>query len=161
MHNNLIKDIEKIIEDIAQYYGCYLVGIVFVPARRDSGVILRAYVDAEGGVNISQLSDISKELSMILDVKDLIKFKYTLEVSSPGVNRVILKFNDYEKYKGKRVKISLKNKIDGRLNLIGEIVDVENNEPDENSCIKIFDEIENKTKVLPFFQIKKGNLLVI
>ncbi len=161
MHDNLIKDIEKIIEDIAQYYGCYLVGIVFVPARRDSGVILRVYVDAEGGVNISQLSDISKELSMILDVKDLIKFKYTLEVSSPGINRVILKFNDYKKYKGKRVKISLKNKIDGRLNLIGEIVDVENNEPDKNPCIKIFDEIENKTQIVPFFQIKKGNLLVV
>ena len=162
MHDNLIKDIEDIIGDIAQYYGCYLVGIMFAPARRrDSGVILRAYVDAEGGVNISQLSDISKELGMILDVKDLIKFKYTLEVSSPGVNRVLLKFNDYEKYKGKRVKISLKNKINGRLNLIGEIVDLERSESDEGPCVKILDEIENKIRVINFFQIKKGNLLVV
>lgn len=161
MHDNLIKDIEKVVEDIAQYYGCYLVGIVFVPGRGDSGVILRVYVDAEGGINIAQISDISKELSMILDVKDLIKFKYTLEVSSPGIERIILKFNDYEKYKGKRVKISLRKKIDGRLNLIGEIVGVENSGSDENPGVKIFDEIENKTQLIPFFQIKKGNLLVV
>ncbi|MDA8272704.1 MAG: ribosome maturation factor RimP [Deltaproteobacteria bacterium] len=161
MHDNLIKDIEKLIEDIVIYYGCYLVGVVFVPARRDSGVILRVYVDAEGGVNISQLSDISKELSMILDVKDLIKFKYTLEVSSPGINRIIVKFSDYEKYKGKKVKISLRKKIDGRVNLIGKIIDVENSEPDKNPSIKIFDEIENKTQIVPFIQIKKGNLLIV
>jgi Uncharacterized protein conserved in bacteria len=98
---------------------------------------------------------------MILDIKDLIKFKYTLEVSSPGINRIIIKFSDYEKYKGKRVKISLRKKIDGRVNLIGKIIDVENSEPYANPSIKIFDEIENKTQIIPFIQIKKGNLLIV
>lgn len=159
MHKNLIKDIEKIIEDIVPYYGCYLVGTVFFPARKDSGAILRVYVDADNGVNISMLSDISKELGMILDVKDIIKFKYTLEVSSPGLNRVLLKFNDYIKFKGKRAKISLKNKIAGRLNIIGEIIDAY--EEDENRHITIFDEIEKKPLAVVFDEIKKGNLLVI
>ncbi|MHB1600385.1 MAG: ribosome maturation factor RimP [bacterium] len=123
MHENLIKDIEKIIEDIVPYYGCYLVGAVFFPAKKNSGAILRVYVDADNGIDISSLSEISKELSMILDVKDIIKFKYTLEVSSPGINRVLLKFNDYKKFIGKRVKIALKSKIEGRTNLIGKITD--------------------------------------
>ena len=159
MHENLIKDIEKIIEDIVPYYGCYLVGAVFFPARKNSGAILRVYVDADGGVDISALSEISKELSMILDVKDIIKFKYTLEVSSPGVNRVLLKFNDYKKFIGKRVKIALKNKMEGRINLIGEITDTSGE--NENAGVTIFDEIEKKPLTVGFCDIKKGNLLVV
>ncbi|MHB1660909.1 MAG: ribosome maturation factor RimP [bacterium] len=159
MHENLIKDIEAIIEDIVPYYGCYLVGAVFSPARKDSGAILRVYADADNGVDISMLSGISRELGMILDVKDTIKFKYTLEVSSPGINRVLLKFNDYKKFKGKRAKISLKNKIEGRLNIIGEITDAYGE--GENRRVTIFDEIEKKPLAVVFDEIKKGNLLVV
>ncbi len=159
MHENLIKDIEKIIEDIVPYYGCYLVGAVFFPARKDSGAILRVYIDNDSGVDISALSEISKELSMILDVKDIIKFKYTLEVSSPGINRILLKFNDYKKFIGKRVKITLKSKIEGRINLIGKITEATGEE--ENQGITIFDEIEEKPRTIGFGDIKKGNLLVV
>ena len=159
MHENLINDLERIIEDIVPYYGCYLVGAVFFPAKKNSGVILRVYVDSEKGVDISVLSEISKEIGMILDVKDIIKFKYTLEVSSPGVNRVLIKFNDYEKFIGKRAKIVLKNKTEGRVNLIGEIAEVSGG--DENKKVSIFDEIENKIVKVDFCNIKKGNLLVV
>ncbi|MHB1546225.1 MAG: ribosome maturation factor RimP [bacterium] len=159
MHENLIKDIEKIIEDIVPYYGCYLVGAVFFPAKKNSGAILRVYVDADNGIDISSLSEISKELSMILDVKDIIKFKYTLEVSSPGINRVLLKFNDYKKFIGKRVKIALKSKIEGRTNLIGKITDASGG--DGNPGVTIFDEIEEKPRTVAFHDIKKGNLIVV
>ena len=71
MHENLINDLESIIEDIVPYYGCYLVGAVFFPAKKNSGAILRIYVDSEKGVDISVLSEISKEIGMILDVKDI------------------------------------------------------------------------------------------
>ncbi|MCL4532912.1 MAG: ribosome maturation factor RimP [Deltaproteobacteria bacterium] len=159
MHENLINDLERIIEDIVPYYGCYLVGAVFFPAKKNSGVILRVYVDSEKGVDISVLSEISKEIGMILDVKDIIKFKYTLEVSSPGVNRVLIKFNDYEKFIGKRAKIVLKNKTEGRINLIGEIAEV--SDGDKNKKVSILDEIENKIVKVDFYDIKKGNLLVV
>jgi ribosome maturation factor RimP len=159
MHENLINDLESIIEDIVPYYGCYLVGAVFFPAKKNSGAILRIYVDSEKGVDISVLSEISKEIGMILDVKDIIKFKYTLEVSSPGVNRILIKINDYKKFIGKRAKIVLKNKTEGRVNLIGEIADVSG--ADENKKVAIFDEIENKIVKVDFYDIKKGNLLVV
>ena len=159
MHENLINDLESIIEDIVPYYGCYLVGAVFFPAKKNSGAILRIYVDSEKGVDISVLSEISKEIGMILDVKDIIKFKYTLEVSSPGVNRILIKINDYKKFIGKRAKIVLKNKTEGRVNLIGEIADVSG--ADENKKVAIFDEIKNKTVKVDFYDIKKVNLLVV
>ena len=159
MHENLIKDLERIIEDIVPYYGCYLVGAVFFPAKKNSGAILRVYVDSEKGVDISVLSEISKEIGMILDVKDVVKFKYTLEVSSPGVNRVLLKFDDYKKFIGKRAKIVLKNKTEGRINLIGEITEVLNE--DQNEKVAIIDEIEKKIVKVDYCDIKKGNLLVV
>ncbi len=159
MHENLINDLESIIEDILPYYGCYLVGVVFFSAKKNSGAILRVYVDSENGVDISVLSEISKELGMILDVKDVIKFKYTLEVSSPGINRILIKFNDYKKFIGKRAKIVLKNKTEGRVNLIGKIAEVFST--DENKKVLIFDEIENKIVKIDFCDIKKGNLLVV
>ncbi len=159
MHENLINDLERIIEDIVPYYGCYLVGAVFFPAKKNSGAILRVYVDSEKGVDISVLSEISKEIGMILDVKDIVKFKYTLEVSSPGVNRILIKFNDYKKFVGKRAKIVLKNKTEGRVNLIGIITDVFGE--DENKNVSILDEIENKIVKVDFYDIKKGNLLVV
>ncbi len=165
MHDDLLKKIEEIAEDIAKYYGCYIIGSLFVSSLKDKGVVLRIYVDAEGGVNISQLTNISKELSMILDIKELIGFKYNLEISSPGIDRVIFKIKDYIKFKDKRVKISLNKKINGRLNFIGKIIDVSDitNKTGEkellNANIKIYDEIDNENYAIPFLQIKKANLI--
>ena len=165
MHDDLLKKIEELAEDIAKYYGCYIVGALFVSSLKNKGVVLRIYADAEGGVNISQLTDISKELSMILDIKELIDFKYNLEISSPGIDRVIFKIKDYIKFKDKRVKISLNEKINGRLNFVGKIIDVSDitNKTGEkellNANIKIYDEIDNKNYVIPFLQIKKANLI--
>ncbi|MCL5673643.1 MAG: ribosome maturation factor RimP [Deltaproteobacteria bacterium] len=165
MHDDLLKKIEELAEDIAKYYGCYIVGALFVSSLKNKGVVLRIYADAEGGINISQLTDISKELSMILDIKELIDFKYNLEISSPGIDRVIFKIKDYIKFKDKRVKISLNEKINGRLNFVGKIIDVSDitNKTGEkellNANIKIYDEIDNKNYVIPFLQIKKANLI--
>ncbi|MHB1645580.1 MAG: hypothetical protein ACYCSW_03595 [bacterium] len=161
----MLKKIEELAEDIAKYYGCYIVGALFVSSLKNKGVVLRIYADAEGGVNISQLTDISKELSMILDIKELIDFKYNLEISSPGIDRVIFKIKDYIRFKDKRVKISLNEKINGRLNFVGKIIDVSDitNKTGEkellNANIKIYDEIDNKNYVIPFLQIKKANLI--
>ncbi|MHB8281428.1 MAG: hypothetical protein ACYDDE_01325 [bacterium] len=161
----MLKKIEELAEDIVKYYGCDIVGSLFVSSLKNKGVVLRIYVDAEGGVNISQLTDIAKELSMILDIKELIDFKYNLEISSPGIDRVIFKIKDYIRFKDKRVKISLNEKINGRLNFIGKIIDVSDitNKTGEkellNANIKIYDEIDNKNYVIPFLQIKKANLI--
>ncbi|MHB8291403.1 MAG: hypothetical protein ACYDEG_02920 [bacterium] len=161
----MLKKIEELAENIAKYYGCYIVGSLFVSSLKNKGVVLRIYVDAEGGVNIPQLTDISKELSMILDIKELIDFKYNLEISSPGIDRVIFKIKDYIRFKDKRVKISLNKKINGRLNFIGKIIDVSDitNKTGEKELldanIKIYDEIDNENYAIPFLQIKKANLI--
>jgi ribosome maturation factor RimP len=180
MHDDLLKKIDELAEDIARYYGCYIVGSLFVSSLKNRGVALRIYADAEGGISISQLADISKELSMILDIKELIDFKYNLEVSSPGIDRVIFKIKDYIRFKNKRAKISLNEKINGRLNFIGKIIDVSDlidqtgakvsldslnadlNKAGSNiinANIKIYDEIDDENYVISFSKIKKANLI--
>ncbi len=73
--------------------------------REGKQMVLRLYIDKEGGVTLDDCAIVSRELSAVLDVEDLISGKYVLEVSSPGVNRPLKKAEDYEKYVGKLVKV--------------------------------------------------------
>ena len=68
-------------------------------------MVLRLFVDREGGVTLDDCARVSRELSGILDVEDFIQGHYTLEVSSPGLNRPLKKETDYERYRGRLVRI--------------------------------------------------------
>jgi len=83
--------------------------------------ILRVYIDTEGGVTISDCQRISSALSQELDKLDLINYKYTLEVSSPGINRLLKKPEHYRWALGKQVEIDLAaEKIKGYLRNVDE-----------------------------------------
>lgn len=98
--------IEKICE-ISQSL-CEAEGFEFVHAEfavQGGHKILRIYIDKEGGVNISDCADISRELSDLLDVKIDIPGKYNLEVSSPGLNRPLVKPDHFAKFRGEKAHI--------------------------------------------------------
>jgi ribosome maturation factor RimP len=73
--------------------------------REGRALVLRVYIDKPGGVNLDACADVSRELSAILDVEDVIPTRYLLEVSSPGLNRPLTKEADYLRYAGRLVKI--------------------------------------------------------
>jgi ribosome maturation factor RimP len=73
--------------------------------REGRDMVLRLFIDKEGGVNLDDCSLVSRELSELLDVEDVISEHYTLEVSSPGICRPLKKESDYQRYVGKLVKI--------------------------------------------------------
>jgi ribosome maturation factor RimP len=81
--------------------------------------LLRFYIDREGGVTLDDCADISRQLSVAFDIEDLIPHKYLLEVSSPGINRPLVKDSDYKKYVGEKVKLKTSNPIEGRRNFSG------------------------------------------
>ena len=68
-------------------------------------MVLRLYIDREGGVTLDDCASVSRELAEILDVEDFIHGHYNLEVSSPGLNRPLKKAADYERFTGRLVKI--------------------------------------------------------
>ena len=83
--------------------GIELVDIEFGRVGRDP--LLRLFIDKNGGITLDECADVSRELSLILDVEDAISSNYTLEVSSPGLDRPLKKQSDYERFTGRLIKI--------------------------------------------------------
>ncbi len=73
--------------------------------RTGREALLRLFIDKEGGVALDDCSDFSRELSLVLDVEDIIPCEYTLEVSSPGLDRPLKTQADYDRFKGRLIKV--------------------------------------------------------
>lgn len=84
---------------------------------------LRLYIDKPGGVTIDDCADMSHLIGDILDVNDVLPVAYTLEVSSPGINRPLARDKDFLNYRGCRVTIRTHEKIEGAKNFRGILVD--------------------------------------
>lgn len=86
------------------------------------GRVLRVTVDRlDAGVSLDELAEVSEEISRALDLEDPIDGRYTLEVSSAGIERPLVKPADYERFVGRDVKVRLTEPIDGRRNFKGRI----------------------------------------
>jgi ribosome maturation factor RimP len=97
------EKIRHIAERILNSFGMELVDIEF--KREGRLMVLRIFIDKTGGVTLDDCADISRELSAVLDVEDIVPGNYNLEVSSPGLNRPLKKESDYNRYIGRLVKI--------------------------------------------------------
>lgn len=86
--------------------------------------IVRIYVDRAGGVSIDQCARLSEKISDLLDAEDLIPHRYTLEVSSPGLDRPLKTKADFQRKKGEKVRLFLKDKTDRRNQVSGTISSV-------------------------------------
>jgi ribosome maturation factor RimP len=88
--------------------------------------LVRIYMDREeGGVTLDDCTLVSNQLGDLLDVHDVPPGPYTLEVSSPGLDRPLQRDKDFLKYRGSRINLRLREKIDGRRHLCGELIDYE------------------------------------
>ena len=124
--------------------------------RESAGRILRVTIDGEK-VGIDDCAEISRILSSWLDEDDVIPdIKYSLEVSTPGLNRPLRNIDDFEKFKGSLCSIVLKNKEkDGRKKYKGIIKET------DKPFVKIFVEAENQLFDIDVNKIKKANLEVV
>lgn len=114
--------------------------------------ILRIFVDKVGGVNVEECADLSRSLSDYLDTEDLIQGSYTLEVSSPGLERPLLSLDDFRRKIGEQVKIELKFPLDEKKEIKGEIVEVRDNE--------VVIALEDKVETIPWNGIDKGRIII-
>lgn len=106
-----------VIEPLLPSLGYELVDCEFV---NDHGWVLRVYIDKEAGpIAIADCADVSRSVSAALDVDDVIPQRYSLEVSSPGLNRPLRRLKDFERFKGEKARIRTVEPIDGRGNYFG------------------------------------------
>ena len=96
--------------------------LVHLEMRRESGgMVVRLFIDKEGGVTLDDCAHVSRQVSARLDADDPIEGRYTLEVSSPGLDRPLSRDRDFERFSGHRVKVTTESPIDGQRNFIGRL----------------------------------------
>jgi ribosome maturation factor RimP len=87
--------------------------------------VLRLYIDREGGVTLDDCQRVSEQVGALLDVEDPLPGSYNLEVSSPGFDRRLRTRAHFERFVGERVRIELREALQGRRNFTGQLTGVE------------------------------------
>lgn len=108
--SQLTEQIEQLVQPLLEDLGFELVDLEY--QREQRGWILRLFLDKEGGITLDDCADASREISSLLDVEDLIATAYTLEVSSPGIERSLKKASDFSRFSGETIKVKTFSALD-------------------------------------------------
>lgn len=121
MSEYVVEKIQGFVENLLPSMDLELVEIQY--RQENTGWVLRLFVDGPDGIGVDQCARVSRELSTFLEVEDLIQHAYSLEVSSPGLERPLHSSADFKRYAGKKARIKLRHPIDGQkifIGLVGE-----------------------------------------
>ena len=152
MDKKLTAEISRLITPIVEALGYELWGCELKGLGRHT--MLRIYIDSDHGVTLDDCSQVSHQVSGIMDVEDIITGKYDLEVSSPGLDRLLFKEEHYERFIGEQVKINLYAPWHGKRNYVGEIKGVAENGVNiliDGNMVTLPIENIDKAKIVPKF----------
>lgn len=135
---------------VVESMGYELVGVEYL-GRGGDRAILRVYIDKEAGITLEDCAEVSHQLSGVLDVEDPIPGRYSLEVSSPGLNRPLVYPEHFERFRGHRVKLRLAEKVEGRRNLEGSLLGL------ADGLIQL--EVEGRTWEVPLAAVESARLV--
>ncbi|PPK53596.1 ribosome maturation factor RimP [Marinobacter persicus] len=149
-----LKQLEEILRPVVEGLGYELWGIEF--RSRGTNSMLRIFIDdAENGISIEDCEKVSRQVSGVMDVEDPIQTEYTLEVSSPGMDRPLFRLEHYREFVGYTVKLRLRMAFEGRRKFQGLIKGVEDDDViiqvDDHEYLLPFDSIE-KASIVPTFK---------
>jgi len=149
-----IKEIEaKVSELIKPVVSSFGMELDYLEINRVRGkVLLRVFIDKTGGVTIDDCETLSREIETILDVEDPIPYSYTLEVSSPGLDRPLRCMEDFKKYTGRTARIITNTPIQNQTFFIGDI------ETAGDDVILLI--VDDKRITIPYKSISKARLEV-
>jgi ribosome maturation factor RimP len=116
-----IREIKKTVKLDIESIGYELLDMELSYGPRSTKITV--YIDHKSGIDIEDCTVVSKLISMTLDQDIFCDETYSLEVSSPGLNRKLILKEHYDKYIGKVIKLKLKNKMDNRKNFKGELIE--------------------------------------
>lgn len=118
-----LEEIQDIADRVLTAEGMELVDLEFKAGKSRS--LLRILIDKAGGVTLSDCENISRQLSALLDVKDLVQGAYILEVSSPGVDRPFKTERDYQRSLGKLIRVSFSNDRGEMSQAVGKLARID------------------------------------
>ncbi len=144
-----LEAIRGVAERVCQSEGLELVDLEWKTGQQR---FLRIYVDKTGGVTHQDCERVSEQVGTILDVEDLVQSSYVLEVSSPGLDRKLLKQADYERFQGKLANLTVRSPIGNQRRFRGRIVGF------ANDTVSL--DTDHGRVELPFAEITKAHLVV-
>jgi ribosome maturation factor RimP len=144
-------DLENLIAPVVLAQGCELWGLEFSVQGRRS--LLRVYIDSANGVTLENCERVSRQISAVMDVEDPIASAYTLEVSSPGLDRQLYTPVQFASYIGHRIAVRLRAPYQGRRRFQGVLNGLEDGD--------IVLQVEDTEYLLPFETIDKANVVPV
>ena len=149
--DRLEKKLNDMFEPVIESMNYELVGVEL--AGSGKGTVLRVYIDAEQGITVDDCSAVSYQVSGILDVEDPIHGHYTLEVSSPGLDRPLVKPEHFSQFIGELEKVRSSEPVLGRKNFKG-ILDSFDGE-------NLYVAVDNEIYEIPLSIVEKANLVPV
>jgi ribosome maturation factor RimP len=145
-------ELEALILPVVTGFGCTWWGLQYFPQGKKS--LLRLYIDKPGGVTLEDCERVSRQVDALLGVEGPLQGDYTLEVSSPGIDRVLFTAAQCEQFLGKEVSVRLRVPMDGKRNFKGKLQRVDG----ESVCI-LLEGTEAKEIVFSFTEIDEARLV--
>lgn len=143
-------NLRDLLEPAITALGCELVGVEYHPSGKHS--LLRVYIDRPEGVTVDDCSAVSYQVSGLLDVEDPIPGHYTLEVSSPGLDRPLFQARDFERFAGQQIKLRTRFPIEGQRNFRGLLRGLHEQQV-------VIEEQDGKRVSLPLEQVEQARLV--
>lgn len=146
----MAAELQDRLDSLVKTMGYEFVGCEIQPQGRSS--ILRIYIDSPQGITLKDCTSVSRQVSAMLDVEDPIQGRYSLEISSPGLNRPLFDLAHYQKQIGQRIKVRLYVPVNRQRNFVGTLIRVEGDKIHllEDSSLEV---------VLAFSDIEKARVI--
>ena len=155
---SVVEQVRSVAGRVAASYGLEIFDVQF--RREAPGLILRVRIDrpgpaarAEESVSVEDCARVSRDLSAVLDVEDIVPTAYTLEVSSPGLDRPLRRPDDYRRFAGRRAKVVMRERVDGQGFFKGRLGGVDGAEV-------LIEADDGRTHRVPLNLIARANLEV-
>ncbi len=144
-----LEQLQAMLAPVVEALGYQCWGVEFISQGKHS--LLRVYIDSADGILVEDCEKVSRQISGVLDVEDPIASEYTLEVSSPGMDRPLFTLEQFAAHAGEQVKIKLRSPFEGRRNFQGILRGTE-----EQDIVVLVDDHEY---LLPIDSVDKANII--
>lgn len=147
--NNTELQVEALVAPTITSLGCSIWGVEYLSQGKYSK--LRIYIEKTDGVTVDDCAAVSRHVGDLLDIEDLISPSYELEVSSPGMDRILFKPEQYMQHVGEQLDVRLNFPFEGRRRFIGQLAGLENDE--------VLLRVEDTEYVLPIENIRVARIV--
>ena len=155
---DVVEQVRTVAARVAASYGLDIFDVQF--RREAAGMVLRVQIDrpgpaasADDSVSVEDCAAVSRDLSAVLDVEDIVPTAYTLEVSSPGLDRPLRTVDDYRRFAGRRAKVVMREAVDGQRFFKGRLGGVDDGRV-------VIDADDRRRHLVPIGIITRANLEV-